>query len=501
MKRASWGALALALLAGLAQAMSLAAPGSGAPLWWLQLPALAVLVTLLDRSHSAVSAAALGLVFATAWMCGTFWWLFISMYTYGGLAAPLAALAVLALGAFVALFYAAACAAWRAWARGHWLWRALVFAALWLLAELCRGQWLTGFPWGAAGYSHVDGPLAALAPLAGVYGMSFMAALLAALLAFALRRPVNWGAGVAVALLLAALVWAPWAPAPGWSRSTGTLDVALLQGNIPQDEKFQPGSGVPVALQWYGERLQSSRASLVIAPETALPMLPQQLPAGYLDAVRNPFTEGSRAALVGIPLATAPGPGHITVQAPDGGTRAVPSAVSAKQYSEQRLKVSPRTVDLSAEDNARFERERVHLAAVMATWTDPVPGDLHMRVPTPGRRSSSFGLRRVFNGQARNPHSGMDIAAATGTAVVAPLPGKVIDTGDYFFNGGTVWLDHGGGLLTMYCHLSAIDAQPGDVLTTGQRLGAVGATGRVTGPHLHWGVMLNRTMVDPALFV
>lgn len=302
MKRASWGALALALLAGLAQAMSLAAPGSGAPLWWLQLPALAVLVTLLDRSHSAVSAAALGLVFASAWMCGTFWWLFISMYTYGGLAAPLAALAVLALGAFVALFYAAACAAWRAWARGHWLWRALVFAALWLLAELCRGQWLTGFPWGAAGYSHVDGPLAALAPLAGVYGMSFMAALLAALLAFALRRPVNWGAGVAVALLLAALVWTPWAPAPGWSRSTGTLDVALLQGNIPQDEKFQPGSGVPVALQWYGERLQSSRASLVIAPETALPMLPQQLPAGYLDAVRKPFTEGSRAALVGIPL-------------------------------------------------------------------------------------------------------------------------------------------------------------------------------------------------------
>ena len=206
-------------------------------------------------------------------------------------------------------------------------------------------------------------------------------------------------------------------------------------------------------------------------------------------------------ALVGIPLAAQPGTSHITVQTQDGGKRQVPYAVAPKQYSEQRLKVSPRTVDLSAEDNARFERERVHLATVMATFTEPLPSDFHMRVPTPGRRSSSFGLRRVFNGQARNPHSGMDIAAASGTPIVAPLPGRVIDVGDYFFNGKTVWLDHGGGLLSMVCHLSAIDVQPGDTLQTGQRLGAVGATGRVTGPHLHWGVMLSRTMVDPALFV
>ncbi|HWT20396.1 MAG TPA: M23 family metallopeptidase, partial [Variovorax sp.] len=129
------------------------------------------------------------------------------------------------------------------------------------------------------------------------------------------------------------------------------------------------------------------------------------------------------------------------------------------------------------------------------------PTEFKMRQPVPGRRSSSFGLRRIFNGKPRNPHSGMDIAAGTGTPVLAPLPGRVIDTGDYFFNGGTVWLDHGGGLLTMYCHLSRIDAKVGDVLKTGEKLAAVGATGRVTGPHLHWSVMLNRAMVDPALFI
>ncbi len=217
--------------------------------------------------------------------------------------------------------------------------------------------------------------------------------------------------------------------------------------------------------------------------------------------------------LLGIPLSASTGPASVSVQI-DGIERQIEYTVAPKVYLEQRLTVAPGSVDLSPEDQARYERERRHQAQVMATFTEPAwqgagsgatadaaNMQMQMQVPVTGRSSSSFGLRRVFNGKARNQHSGMDIAAAIGATVRAPLAGQVIDTGDYFFNGNTVWLDHSGGLLSMMCHLSAIDVKSGDTLPAGERLGAVGATGRVTGPHLHWGVMLNRTMVDPALFL
>lgn len=210
---------------------------------------------------------------------------------------------------------------------------------------------------------------------------------------------------------------------------------------------------------------------------------------------------GQWTAVLGLALATAPGRATLQVQRSGEPEASVSFVVKPWHYAEQRLKVAPGQVDLAKDDLARFERERAHTAKVLTTFSDTLPASLQLRAPVPGPRSSSFGLRRVFNGQSRNPHSGMDIAAPQGTPVLAPAPGRVIDTGDYFFNGNTVWLDHGAGWLTMYCHLSAISVKVGDTVAEGTPIGAVGATGRATGPHLHWGVTLNRTMVDPALFI
>lgn len=206
-------------------------------------------------------------------------------------------------------------------------------------------------------------------------------------------------------------------------------------------------------------------------------------------------------AIVGIPLDTEPGQHKLKVATAEGSTD-VPFRVTEKQYRTQHLTIkNERQVTPNPDDLKRISVEQQRSQSALAKFTEiPSPG-LPLLSPVPGVRSDSFGSRRFFNGQPRKPHSGMDIAAPKGTPIKSPAAGTVVEVGEFFFNGNTVFIDHGLGLVTMYCHLDRIDVKAGDVLAAGDPIGTVGATGRVTGPHLHWGVALNGAMVDPALLL
>ena len=210
---------------------------------------------------------------------------------------------------------------------------------------------------------------------------------------------------------------------------------------------------------------------------------------------------GMWQAVVGLPLSLEAGEQQLDIS-DRSAARTLAFQVLPKQYETQYLTLAnKRQVDPTAEDLIRITREQALSNHAFATWSEVLTDDLRFDLPAQGRFSSAFGLRRFFNNQARQPHSGLDIAAPEGTPVLAPAAGTIIDIGNYFFNGNTVFIDHGQGLVSMYNHLSRINVKKGTHVVRGQRIGAVGKTGRVTGAHLHWTVSLNNARVDPMLFL
>ena len=212
--------------------------------------------------------------------------------------------------------------------------------------------------------------------------------------------------------------------------------------------------------------------------------------------------KGQSVALVGLPLGIKPGEysisGHI-----DGNKALVRKffTVNDKQYTIQNITIKDkRKVTPEQRDYDRIAKESIRKKKATASWSDAQP-DLDFLQPVDGIITGSYGKRRVFNGQPRKPHSGMDIAAATGVPVIAPSDAIVVESGDFFFSGNMVFLQHGQGLISLYAHLDRIDVEIGQKVKKGQVIGLVGATGRVTGPHLHWSVGLNGNWVDPALFI
>lgn len=211
--------------------------------------------------------------------------------------------------------------------------------------------------------------------------------------------------------------------------------------------------------------------------------------------------DGHWIAVVGVPLDTPAGTHALKVRA-NGGERSAPFQVRDKRYAEQRITLKDASkVTLSPEDEKRALAEIDHIQALKKHWRPGADTDAAFAPPASGRLASRFGLRRFFNGEPRAPHSGLDIAVPRGAPITAPAAGQVLAIDDYFFNGKTVFIDHGNGLLSMYCHLDRIDVQPGDAVRRGQAIGLAGATGRASGPHLHWSVVLNGAMVDPELFL
>lgn len=313
-ERWTWAAL---LLAAWGQAAAVAWPwhvgewlSRGQAIGTLQIVAMAVAVVIISQSTGARAAALKAGAFATVWLSTSFAWLYVSMHQYGGLPAGAAAAAVVILACALAVYYAAAGAVYWRWRAAHPMAGAVLFAATWTLAELARGQWLTGFPWGAIGYAHVN-TWGAWLPWLGVYGVGALAAFTSAGMALGLTHSAY---KTVILVLVLAMGMSLWAPSTHSTKATGVLRVWLLQGNIDQDQKFNNETGIREALRWYPAQWQASalaqpRPDLVVAPETAVPVLPQRIPSEYWRQWLDPLTTTAQSPdgrslhwMTGVPM-------------------------------------------------------------------------------------------------------------------------------------------------------------------------------------------------------
>jgi murein DD-endopeptidase MepM/ murein hydrolase activator NlpD len=250
------------------------------------------------------------------------------------------------------------------------------------------------------------------------------------------------------------------------------------------------------------------------AEPTALPFKPSPVPGGVAVIAVEGKAQAPRVtyrgepvlvrraatgwqAVVGIPLSAKAGLDTINVAG-----HPVSFTIRPKRYPEQRVHLeNSRQVNPNPEDEARIAKEQALMAPAWKAWPEGLAATLDFHQPTPGVLTGSFGLRRIFNGQARAPHSGLDIKAPAGQAVHAPAAGVVVLTGDFFFSGNAVFIAHGEGVVSLLCHLSKIDVKVGQTVQAGELVGEVGKTGRATGPHLHWSLSLNNARVDPRIFL
>ncbi|MBF2754378.1 MAG: peptidoglycan DD-metalloendopeptidase family protein [Gammaproteobacteria bacterium AqS3] len=230
----------------------------------------------------------------------------------------------------------------------------------------------------------------------------------------------------------------------------------------------------------------------------ALIELPSRRIARRATFQDRPVLAVGRTAVVAIPLNTAPGD-----YALKSGKREYRFSVSEHVYPESRITLQGEKremVDVPEERLVRIRSDHRAIRGAYATRDENVPL-LRLNLPAEGPWSSRYGLKRFFNGKQRSPHTGLDIAAPTGTPVYAAAAGEVVASDDYYFNGHTVIVHHGGGLVTLYCHLSERLVEAGATVEAGQLIGRVGSSGRASGAHLHWSVSLSNVRVDPELFV